>query len=89
MESYSRENVTIVTSTATERQTVGGKEIKTKIEIKIRLQEIPASMGNAINVKNRPQGCLLLDKERKIELKRSRQPLHGSHIMWRSSIIEQ
>ena len=57
MTSYSKENVKIVTSAATEHQTVGGAAIKIKIETTIRMQEIPASMGNAINVKNIPQGC--------------------------------
>ena len=57
MSSSSRENVTIVTSTATEPQTVGGTEMKMKIETTIRLQEITASMDNAINLKKRPQGC--------------------------------
>ena len=33
-----RDNVTITTSTATERQTVGEKTIKMKIEMTIRLQ---------------------------------------------------
>ena len=50
MASSSRKNVTIVTSRG---QTVVGTEIKMKIETKIIMQEIPASMGNAINAKKR------------------------------------
>ena len=46
----SRENVKIVTSTATERHTVGGTAIKITTETTIIMQEISASMGNAIIV---------------------------------------
>ena len=65
MSSSSRDNVTIVTSTATEPQTVGGTAIKMKIETTIRLQEIPASMGNAINVKKEATGMLIFDQIKK------------------------
>ena len=44
MASSSRYNEIIVTSTATESQTIGGTEIKMKIETTIRLQEIPVSI---------------------------------------------
>ena len=41
MSIYLRNDVTIMTSTATDRQTVGETAIKMKIETTIRLQEIP------------------------------------------------
>ena len=45
--SYSKKNVISVKIMATERQTVGETSIKITTETTIRLQEIPASMGNA------------------------------------------
>ena len=57
MDGSSRYIVTIVTSTATYRQTFGGEAIKMKTETTIRMQEIPASMGYVIDMKMRPEGC--------------------------------
>ena len=65
MASSSRYNEIIVTSTATESQTIGGTEIKMKIETTIKMQEIPDSMGNAITLKKEATGLLIFDKERK------------------------
>ena len=64
MESYSRYNVTIMTSIATENQTFGGEAIKTTIETIIRMQEIPASVGNAITVKKEATGLLIVGQKR-------------------------
>ena len=44
---------------------MGGAAIKMKIETTIRMQEIPDSMGNAITLKKRPQGCWFLTKKGK------------------------
>ena len=57
---FSRQNVTILTSTDTERQTVGETAIKMTTETTIRLKEIPASMGNIINVGKEATGMLIV-----------------------------
>ena len=50
MANYSRNNETSVVSIATERQIVGETAIRITTEITLRLQEIPASKGNAKTV---------------------------------------
>ena len=53
-------NTKSVTSTATERQTVG--ETKTKIEMTKRLKEIPASTGNVTTVVKEVTGLLIIGR---------------------------
>ena len=64
MVSYSRYKVTIVTSTSIENQTDGWKEIEMTTETTIRLQESPASVGNAITVEKEAIGLLIVGQRK-------------------------
>ena len=57
-----RANKTSVLSTDTEHQTVG--ETRTKIKTSIRLQEIPASTGNATTVERDTTGLLIVGRRK-------------------------
>ena len=60
MANYSRNNETSVVSIATERQVVGETAIRITTEITLRLQEIPASKGNAKTVEKDATGMLIV-----------------------------
>ena len=70
-------NSTSVVGTATKRETVGKK---TKTEMTIKLQESPASMGNAKTVGKEDTGLLIVGRgKEKIETMTSTTYLWDSH----------
>ena len=65
IENYSRANVTSVASMATELQTVGEIATKMTIEKTIRIQESPASTGNAKTAEKESTRLLIVGQRKK------------------------
>ena len=64
MASSPMDNVTIVTSMATERQNVGEAGIKATTETTIRLQESPTSVGTEITVEKEATGMFIVRRRK-------------------------
>ena len=84
MVSSSRENITSVASMAIENQTVGETEIKTTTETSIRLQESPASTGNATPVEKEATGLLIVGRR-----KEKRKTMILTTSSWEPHFVEK